>query len=266
VLDLGYTALEVSIDEADVIYDGRLNDRRLGHLLEALPRTGLRYALHAPASLDLRQAADHQTHLAIGRCCIEAAAALGAEVVVLHYEQFTGEASLETLFRDSVLRLRDWAISHDLTLTLENIEVERTDRVVEFISAHGENRLGLTYDVAHDWLASHRFGYGVEESARRAAPFCRHVHVSDNFGKFAELRLRAFPLYKTVPHRELLPVGRGDLHLPIGYGSIPFCQILTALKPYRGMIISEHRQDRYRREEPEITEQLRRLAEWLEMV
>ncbi len=46
------------------------------------------------------------------------------------------------------------------------------------------------------------------------APFAKHLHVHDSFGRPADIQ--------TYSRAERLAYGIGDLHMPVGWGSIPW--------------------------------------------
>jgi sugar phosphate isomerase/epimerase len=55
-----------------------------------------------------------------------------------------------------------------------------------------------------------------------------HVHISDNFGKIDPI----------TPASHSLVYGYGDLHLPIGWGNLPYREIFELIKPtYRGIYL-----------------------------
>ncbi len=60
------------------------------------------------------------------------------------------------------------------------------------------------------------------------------VDVTDNFGRFEEARLAGYEQYKLIPYRKLVALGKGDLHLPPGWGEVPTEEGLALLKDYEG--------------------------------
>ena len=55
------------------------------------------------------------------------------------------------------------------------------------------------------------------EEAKALAPFSKHLHIHDSFG-----RPKDFWTYSLT---EDLAFGAGDLHLPLGWGNLPFDRI-----------------------------------------
>jgi sugar phosphate isomerase/epimerase len=61
-----------------------------------------------------------------------------------------------------------------------------------------------------------------------------HTHVHDNFG-------RAVHHYEKIQTHQL-PFGRGDSHMPPGFGDLPIKKIIKTLLPdYKGMFMLELR-------------------------
>jgi len=92
--------------------------------------------------------------------------------------------------------------------------------------------LGLTLDVGHLFLAAHQVGFDYLQAIRQAAPYVRHLHASDNWGRLGG------PI-DSLNHR--VPFGEGDVHLPPGWGAIPHAKALKQLPDYEGFLILEIR-------------------------
>ena len=61
-----------------------------------------------------------------------------------------------------------------------------------------------------------------------------HTHIHDNFGKVI--------FHHEKQQTRLVPFGRGDSHMPVGWGEIPFENILsTFIDGYEGMFMMELR-------------------------
>jgi sugar phosphate isomerase/epimerase len=72
----------------------------------------------------------------------------------------------------------------------------------------------MCYDFAHSYINSKKLGYDFLRSIQAAKPYIRHAHVNDNFGKGRP--------ESSASYIEAMPMGIGDLHLPIGWGNIPY--------------------------------------------
>ena len=183
-----------------------------------------------------------------------------AEVLVLHFEQQSADPAVEAAFLDATRRLADRAQDQRLRIGVENIEVERLAPVLEFVRRVDRPNVGLTFDVGHAFLAARYFGFDYLEAVRAAGPLLIHLHVTDNFGRYDPLRLENFTLYRTQRSRDIFPVGRGDLHLPVGWGAIPYDQTFAALRGYQGSVITEYRYNLFRPHAQRLAQQLRSMV------
>ena len=93
----------------------------------------------------------------------------------------------------------------------------------------------MTLDLAHLHLATHAVGDNYLSAVEQASPWVRHLHINDNFGKLD---------VGFDNEKDRLPYGEADLHLPPGWGAIPFAEAFAKLENYKGEIILEIK-DRY---------------------
>ena len=236
---LGYTAVEISMDGTGLIFGGRLHPPLLAEALRAFAKHDFRYSVHSPSSLDLRDRANREIQLALARATLQFCREVGGRVLVIHFEQQSQDPEDEAAFEDTVRRLSDEA--GDVLLGIENIEVERVDPVIEFVRRLDRPNVGMTLDVGHAFLASAYFRFDFFEAIRAALPHVRHVHVNDNFGRYDPLRLENFTLYRTQTPADTFPLGKGDLHLPVGWGAVPLDKVFELLRGFRGAVIHEYR-------------------------
>ncbi|TMJ09825.1 MAG: sugar phosphate isomerase/epimerase [Bacillati bacterium ANGP1] len=258
--DLGYDAVEISPDAFDLIFCGRLHSPLVNDVVPVLERHGFRYSVHSPAALDLRDLRDHELQVQMAESVVEFCRLIHAEVLVLHFEQQSADPAVEAAFLDATRRLADRAQDQRLRIGVENIEVERLAPVLEFVRRVDRPNVGLTFDVGHAFLAARHFGFDYLEAVRAARPLLIHLHVTDNFGRYDPLRLENFTLYRTQRSRDIFPVGRGDLHLPVGWGAIPYDQTFAALRGYQGSVITEYRYNLFRPHAQRLAQQLRSMV------
>lgn len=90
----------------------------------------------------------------------------------------------------------------------------------------GHDNLGICLDVGHLALSASSRGFDYTSALRRLAPLVVHTHMSDNFGRPAAVGGFS-PL-------EQMRFGIGDLHLPIGWGTIPLEDALRRADSGRG--------------------------------
>ena len=103
-------------------------------------------------------------------------------------------------------------------------------RLVQQVKAVGKDNVGITFDFGHAYIASRYYGFDFLESIELARPLIKHVHVHDDFGRPAGVDRRQIAL---------ISQGKGDLHMPIGWGEIPYREVFPRLKGYDGVVLLE---------------------------
>jgi sugar phosphate isomerase/epimerase len=102
--------------------------------------------------------------------------------------------------------------------------------IIRQLEAIDHPNVGLTLDIAHLHIAAHDMGFDYLDAVRQAAPWVRHLHANDNFGRLDEG-------FDSEPDRWAF--GEADIHLPPGWGSIPYQEVFAQLPDYRGDLILE---------------------------
>ncbi|MBC7220802.1 sugar phosphate isomerase/epimerase [Candidatus Bipolaricaulota bacterium] len=257
----GYDYVELPADAIDVLRCGRLAPSQLGEIKALLSELDLKYTVHAPGALDLRDVNNLETQKELFRACIEFTSEIGAEIFVYHYGQKARDPQLEDVHHRGMLAMADYAESCGVRICVENIEIDTVANTVDFVRRVERESVGMTLDLGHAYLASVRFGFDFLESVLLAKPYVQHIHVQDNFGRFEELRLAGYDQYKLIPYRRLLALGKGDLHLPPGWGRVPLDAALALLGDYEGVFMLEYHYQRYRPQAREILEAARGYVE-----
>lgn len=259
----GYEAAELAVDNLHCLLNGRLVD----HLVERIVavcddyRSALAFSVHAPAALDLRDQHEPALHREILLSSVRFAVAIQASVLVVHYESRSDDTAIEAQYRKAIEQAAELAGRSGLILGIENIEVERTERVLEFLEMVRHPWVRMTYDFGHNYLASDLYGYDQLAAARACAPYVAHLHITDNFGRFNQARLGNFDLYRALSRTNLLVTGLGDLHLPLGLGTLPARAVFAAVtaEGYSGLLVGEHPRE-YDDADPQLNARLRSLA------
>jgi sugar phosphate isomerase/epimerase len=87
-----------------------------------------------------------------------------------------------------------------------------------------------TLDFSHAYIMTTWRGMDYMEALRAFAPWTNHLHVHDSFG-------RPTTMARFVSHAERIAFGMGDLHLPMGWGDIPWETILPQLPIRPGTVM-----------------------------
>lgn len=104
------------------------------------------------------------------------------------------------------------------------------DPIVRQLEEIDHPNLGMTLDIGHLYIAAHELDFDYLDAVTRAAPWVRHLHFSDNFGRLDQGFGEEWDRWA---------FGEADIHMPPGWGSIPYRDVLARLPEYRGDIILE---------------------------
>ncbi len=266
---LGFDHAEIPVEGVSAVINGHLHRTQLDRVLDVLGETELHYTVHAPNRLNLAFGVDDALERAVFEACLQFSRAIGSPVMVYHSglqalnAARVGRAPLpdpEGLARgaerevESLQALAPVAAELGVVIAMENgdshwwehatlhREGQPADRlaafhprlrippIVEQIQAVDHPNVGMTLDFGHLYIASKDVGFDYLEAVRQAAPFVRHLHMNDNFGKL-DVGYDA--------EKDRLPYGEADLHLPPGWGSIPLAEALACLQDYDGYLTLE---------------------------
>ena len=243
----GATHAELSTAALHVTIGGRDNRPRMTQVAEACAASGLRFTLHAPIAVNFMDETHGTLHLDVLASSIRFAGMVGASVVVIHPGRVSPQADvaargrLLAVERDLVRRAADIAGALGLRLGLENLNPNR-DMMAGLQTSYALDPMALAaqiaaidhpavcgvLDFAHGWLAAGKLGFDYFPAVRSFAPFVGHLHVTDNCG--APITA---PFTADADH---VAFGMGDLHLPIGWGTVPYATLLDDLPIRAGSV------------------------------
>jgi sugar phosphate isomerase/epimerase len=240
------------------VRNGRLDRKRTAEVKEMLADFPFGYSVHAPNPLNLMDRVYTELHREVLRASLEFTAEIGASLMVYHpgrylvEEEFAvgGPTALETdeqerLLGEEALLIGEAADAFPgVVIALENArpylyhspycyaelpqelkaQVERIDR----------KNVRITLDFGHLQMSSRFYGLDPVAEVRAIAPLIAHCHVHDNFGH---------PVYHTEKiQTHQIPFGKGDSHMPVGWGAIPFSSLFAEfIDCYDGLLICELR-------------------------
>jgi sugar phosphate isomerase/epimerase len=232
--EVGATHAELSLCGAHIIAGGRILPEMRRRLETICARRRLRYTVHGFLGVNFMDEPNLPAHKAACRAMLELAGIVGASTVV-HHPGMTpmkpeGELDrLHALERDALREMGDVAARHDLRIAVETLFVESLEaytpdpvRLAREIRAIDHPHVVGTLDVSHSRLMTSLLGTSFEEAVHAFAPVAGHVHLHDSFGRPTKIR-RFYGL------AERIAFGMGDLHLPFGWGDIPFESLLPGL-------------------------------------
>lgn len=237
---LGCTGAELFIMPLQVIFGGELNQRRCDQAAEACDKSNLEFSVHAPMSLNFLDRQHLELHKQICRSTIEFCHFIGARTLVVHPGNSTVEQSIEgydaimaqeaSIYRE----MAEYAASFDIVLALENMPPTEDiihgkvsnyglipHLVAKQIEAVGCDNFRGTLDFSHACIAAEYHGGDLLGSLSTFQKHVNHLHFHDSFGSAHTM--------KTPYTGEAAAWGMGDLHLPLGWGSLPWEDVLSHL-------------------------------------
>ena len=267
---LGYDLVELDVSPAAVIVDGRVRQPQVQALANTIRASGVRVSVHGLMRLNLAYDARHEVCKRIMACQIEVCAALGATRLVYH----SGLQALDALryavrstpLSDAELAegaMREVAAFRELsplaaqagvTIGMENGDSHqwehallaryglprsdlakhharlRIEPIVAQIQAIDHPNVAMTLDIAHLFIAANDLGFDYLQAVETAAPWVTHLHANDNFGRLDQG-------FDTESDRYAF--GEADIHLPPGWGAIPYQEVFARLPNYHGDLILE---------------------------
>ncbi len=114
----------------------------------------------------------------------------------------------------------------------------KIEYLVEQIKYINHHNVGIALDFGHAFLASRYYHFSFLDSVKLALPYLKHIHIHDCFGKPK--------ISNEDVDINLIQFGIGDLHMPMGWGEIPYDKIFPLLVNYHGVICLELK-PRYKR-------------------
>jgi len=232
--ELGVDVVELPLFALDIIAGGRVLPGQMKRLARAIGARPFKFTAHGPVGVNLMDAADLLArHRVVAQAAIDAAAELGVRRIVLHTGHIArgDEAQIETACarqRDAFRALADVAARGGMSLAIENIFVPDAGRIAPLpsriareIDAIAHPNVTGCLDFAHAALASAVAGADFIAEAKALGRVSAHLHLHDCFADPSDL-----PVF--VPS-ERVAYGLGDLHLPLGWGTLPWLALMDGL-------------------------------------
>ena len=241
IADLGVEYAELSLFGEDLIVGGRIEPQRLDQLRRICQRHPLKYTVHGALVCNFMDRAHLHLHKQVCRAMIELTAEIGAEVLVQHTGKVPARSMVQheadhALERVCLEELGGFARSLGVRIAVENQFVDDAAlytadpmRLAAEIAAIGHPNVCGALDFSHAYIMATFRGFDFPQAVRAFAPYVNHLHVHDSFG-----RPRTMACGTTA---EALAYGLGDLHLPIGWGDIPWDELLPGLPLRRGTVL-----------------------------
>ena len=251
MLAVGSTHAELSLGLEVLVVGGRPCWPQIRKVRSVLSRVPLTYTAHGPLRMNLMDRAHRSNQMAVGRAAIEAAAEVGATLLNIHsgfVPPGLWAAQKDSLLaeeRECLAELGDLAEGFGISLAVENTfnEPGRTGMVADpaelgrsLAELNHANVIGCL-DVSHSYIMASQTGRSYLDLVSAFAPQVGHLHLVDCFGRPTDL--------SHLPAFDRAAFGEGDLHLPLGWGDIPWEALGPRLAVMPGTVMILEVAERY---------------------
>jgi sugar phosphate isomerase/epimerase len=264
----GASHCELSLYELDLVVGGRVLAERRRLLERICARRALKYTVHGVLTVNFMDEAHLDLHKAVCRAMLELCDAVGAGVMAHHPGKVPAmhAAQLERLHgieRDALCEMGDVAARYGVRIAVENLFVEDAGtytpdpvRLAREIAAIGHPNVCGLLDFSHAYIMARFCGMDYLETLEAFAPEVNHLHVHDSLGRSRSIG----GFYRFA---EQIAFGMGDLHLPMGWGDIPWDAILPRLRFRAGTVMIVELPERYWAELEQCAATARRFMEMI---
>ncbi len=241
--------VELSTYDMDLVVGGRIRKDHLRRLKGILKGRRLAWSVHGPLGINLFDEERIERHLAVLRASIEVAAEIGARNYVLHagvlYQASPRHEAMEARARQCghLSAVAEWAHSHGVVVCVENLflgearkHTQTPTELAADLKAVDHAAVRATLDFSHAHQQATMQGLDVIGECAALAPFAEHLHIHDSFGLPDDIWM--------CTKGENLAFGHGDLHMPTGWGDVPWSRLVATCRFPRGCwgnIELEHR-------------------------
>lgn len=250
---LGVESIELPTYDMDIVVGGRIRRPQLAALKRACAGRPVAFTVHGPLAINFMDEAWRlPRHFEVLEASLEVAAEVGAGNYVVHsgltpMQQGDGVEAARDRQREWLAKAGDVARGHGLVLCVETlfggfegkVHAASPRQLAADLAAIDHPAVMATLDVSHSYLKldfDGRRDAFLDEIAA-LAPYARHLHVHDSFGRQDDIWM--------FTEGERLAYGHGDLHLPVGWGSIPWDAVVDACRFPEGAVFNIELKQRY---------------------
>ncbi len=225
-------SLEISIYETDVIVGKKINFPELKILKEAVANTDMAYTVHGELSVNLLDQENFEDHKEVLKRDIEVSGEINATHLVTHFGQTTNAIFENKKIYSSYLKkqqecyseLGEYAKKNNVILAIENLFPFKKEyyaplpnEIAKQLNEINHPNVKCCMDISHAYINCTYNNAHLINELKTMGPLSEHIHMHDSFGIIEKIW--------TYIEAESTSYGQGDLHLPIGWGDIPFNKI-----------------------------------------
>jgi sugar phosphate isomerase/epimerase len=263
---LGVDFVELPLYAMDLIAGGRVLHSRVKLAKAIIAGRSLRYTVHGPMAINLMDVPERlPRHQDVLKAALEIASEFGALHFVLHggiYDENRSSISADDLYaqqRDILSAFAEEAERLGVIITVETLFTTKPglrtalpSRLALDIAAIAHSHIWACLDFSHSYINSAAHGVDPAKEVATLAPFAKHLHIHDSFGRPTQT--------PTYFRPERLAYGEGDLHLPLGLGTIPWDELMRRLQFPGGVVFNIELPPPYWSEIGTVIEKTRRMA------
>ncbi len=266
---LGVDTIELPTFDMDIVVGGRIRRPQMEALKRACAGRSVTFSVHGPLAINLMDEPYRlQRHMDVLSASLEVAAEVGAEHYVAHsglapVQQGDGLEAAYARQRDCLARAGDIAKRLGLVICVETlfagfdgrVHASSPKRLAAELGAIGHPNVMATIDFSHSYLKldyDGRRGDFLDE-IKALAPWGRHLHLHDSFGRQDDIWM--------YTEGERIAYGHGDLHLPVGWGDIPWEAVVAECEFPEGVVFNIELEKRHWHAARETVDATKSLAE-----
>jgi len=199
-----------------------------------------------------------ELHISVLKATLEFALEVGSKIVVYHPGRYMPEEAFPVNGKvdipdDEKMRLLELEASiirnissefPESAICMENSRpylfhspycyAERIDLLKEQVLRINRNNVKINLDLGHLYMASKFYNFDPASAVSEIKDLIGHTHIHDNFGHAV--------YYSEKQQTHQIPFGKGDSHMPVGWGEIPIKELLSSfVASYEGMFMMELR-------------------------
>jgi len=270
LVDMGYKVVEIGLEQFNLIINGEIRRAEFENFKSVLKNFDLTYSVHGYIRLNLAYDDRIELCRKIMNAQIEFCRGIGATRLVIHsgLESLSTirQGVRSTLLSDDELRQGEKnevtalkqagkvAADANVLICVENSDAHLWEinviqncggnpsdlakyharlllpKVIRQLEEVNHPNVAMTLDFGHLYIASKTVGFEYFQAIRDAAPWIKHLHVSDNFGN----------LDRNIYHEpDRWAFAEADMHMPPGWGGIPLKEAVACLPDFSGYVILE---------------------------
>ena len=252
--EIGANSAEIPLYELDVICGKKIIKDELNLLNKIIHKSNLKFSIHGSMSVNLLDEEYLNDHLEVLKKEIEVCSALNINILVTHFGHTSVEIAknhqkyndLINIQKQEYFKLAEIAKEHGVKLCIENIFpytnlhfTALPSELSKNISEINHPNARTTIDFSHAYINCSLRNKDLFSELETLVPYTEHLHVHDSFGKFKTMETYIFP--------EDITYGQGDIHLPLGWGDIPFEKIFSSLNLKKDIFFNFELTHRYKK-------------------